>query len=61
MATVNFTTRANLVAGNPENIADVTDCLDKLQTGVNNVDARTSPGRSAAPAASAAQPRSADR
>jgi hypothetical protein len=39
MATVNFTTRANLVAGNPENIADVTDCLDKLQTGVNNVDA----------------------
>lgn len=38
MATVTFTTRANLVAGNPENIGDVTDCLDKLLAGVNSVD-----------------------
>lgn len=36
MSTVTFTTRANLVAGNPENIADVADCLDKLQVGVND-------------------------
>lgn len=37
MATVTFTTRASLAAGNPENIADVTDCLDKLLAGVNSV------------------------
>lgn len=35
MAHVTFTTRASLVAGNPENIGDVTDCLDKLLVGVN--------------------------
>lgn len=39
MATVTFTTRGNLVAGNVENIDDVTNCLDKLLTGVNNVEA----------------------
>lgn len=38
MATVTFTTRSSLVAGNPENIGDVTDCLDKLLAGVNSVD-----------------------
>lgn len=38
MATVTFTTRASLVAGNPENIADVTSCLDLLLAGVNSVD-----------------------
>jgi hypothetical protein len=38
MATVTFTTRGNLVAGNTENIGDVTDCLDKLLAGVNSVD-----------------------
>lgn len=38
MAVVAFTTRASLVGGQPENIADVTDCLDKLLVGVNTVD-----------------------
>lgn len=38
MATVTFTTRSNLVGGNVENISDVTNCLDKLLTGVNAID-----------------------
>lgn len=38
MATVAFTTRANLVGGQPENIADVTSCLDGLLAGVNGID-----------------------
>lgn len=37
MAIVAFTSRANLIGGQPENIADVTDCLDKLLAGVNSV------------------------
>ena len=37
MGLLNYTTRANLVANTPENIADVTDCLDKIRTSVNSV------------------------
>lgn len=37
MGLLNYTTRANLVAKTPENIADVTDCLDKIRTSVNSV------------------------
>ena len=39
MGLLNYTTRANLVANTPENIADVTDCLDKIRTSVNSIDA----------------------
>ncbi len=39
MGLLNYTTRANLVANTPENITDVTDCLDKIRTSVNNVEA----------------------
>jgi hypothetical protein len=35
---VNFTTRANLAAGLPENINDVGTALDQLRTGVNAID-----------------------
>lgn len=38
MAEVAFTTRAALTAGAAENINDVTDCLDKLLAGVNNIE-----------------------
>lgn len=37
MAELNYTTRANLVANTPENIADVTDCLDKIRASVNDI------------------------
>ena len=37
MGLLNYSTRANLVANTPENIADVTDCLDKIRTSVNSV------------------------
>lgn len=39
MATVTFTTRGSLNGNTVENINDVTDCLDKLLNGVNNIDA----------------------
>lgn len=38
MPQVNFTTRANLAAGLPENINDVGTALDQLRTGVNAID-----------------------
>ena len=38
MPQVNFTTRANLAAGLPENINDVGTALDQLRAGVNAID-----------------------
>lgn len=39
MAQVTFTNRANIIAGQPENVNDVLACIDQLQAGVNNVEA----------------------